>query len=94
MTFEKEQMENENKKLRIKLEDQDEFIKKNQPTQSQKEMQKELEEYNRQFLEMSKGLNSAKLEKETAEEELRLMKKRYSEIIRASQEAETKAANL
>lgn len=54
------------------------MIKKNQPTQSQREMQKELEEYNRQFLEMSKGVNSAKLEKEAAEEELRLMKKRYS----------------
>jgi hypothetical protein len=61
LSFERQQLENENKKLRIKLEDLEEHLKKNQPTQTQREMQRDLEEHNRQFLDISKALNSAKL---------------------------------
>ena len=49
------------------------------------DMQSELEDYNRKILELSKNLNQARLERDSFEDELRLVRKKLAELSKSNQ---------
>ncbi len=49
------------------------------------DMQSELEDYNRKILELSKNLNQARLERDSFEDELRLVRKKLAELSKNNQ---------
>ena len=83
------------KKFKALAEEYEEKVRKNAGTEVLlRELQKEVEDWNKKNLDQLRQFNHLKLEKDSSDEEMKLVKKRYSEQTRVAIEWEEKAASL
>jgi hypothetical protein len=64
----------------------EERIKKQAVPRSMQELQSEIDDNNRKILELARTVNQARLERDSFEDETRILKKKLSESAKAGQE--------
>ena len=57
-------------------------------------MQREIDECNRKILELSRNVNQARLERDSFEDEIRMVRKKLAELTKTNQQNEARAAEV